>query len=97
VKVVSSKPATIATTFWEGSKMPVIAVTINGKPMKLGIDIASGMNAVTQAEAERLGLRTIEGEASFRGGGGNFAQGVRTQWRIGCKSAIPSFATSHFS
>jgi len=76
LKVVSSKPATIATTFWEGSKTPVIAVTINGIPMKLGIDIASGMNGVTQAEADRLGLRSLEGEPSFRGGSGNFAQGV---------------------
>jgi hypothetical protein len=37
LKVVSSKPATIPTTFWEGSKTPVIAVTINGIPMKLGM------------------------------------------------------------
>jgi hypothetical protein len=76
LKVVSSKQATIPTSFWEGSKTPVVAVTINGRPMKLGIDIASGINGVTQAEAYRLGLRTIEGEAGFRGGGGNLAQGV---------------------
>jgi hypothetical protein len=86
LKVASSKPATIPTTFWEGSKTMVIAVTINGRPMKLGIDIAAGMCGVTQAEAKRLGLKMVGADTEFRGGGGNLAQvhyAVAEHMRVG--------------
>jgi hypothetical protein len=86
LKVASSKPATIPTTFWEGSKTIVIAVTINELPMKLGIDIAAGMCGVTQAEAKRLGLKMIGGDTEYGGAGGNLAQvryAVAEHMRVG--------------
>jgi hypothetical protein len=66
-EVLSRRPAVVTYTNWTGYPQVVAPLTVNGQAAQFGIDTDAGISATTVAEAKRLGLRMMAGQASFIG------------------------------
>ena len=67
LQVVSRRAATVSYSEWPGRKTVVLRVTINGQPARFGMDTGAGMSVVTEALAQRLGLKNSPGQPVFGG------------------------------
>jgi hypothetical protein len=67
LKVVSHRPATLTYTNWPQTEFVVAPMTINGHSAQFAFDTDAAMSITSEAEAKRLGLRIMAGQALFDG------------------------------
>jgi len=66
-QLAARRPATLRYTNWPQMPVIVAPMAINGQPAQFVLDTDAGMSVTSEAEARRLGLRAIPGQALFDG------------------------------